>query len=119
MNECEAIAIAAVGSDDNFSVRFFPGYAADEIEVPVCAIVHSLVTDPAYENGWILAHSHTNGLIKLSKADMRVTCSLAWMSDLLEVPLVDHWIFDAGTDRMAAVSTVWPSLLEPKIQFGY
>jgi len=112
------MAIAAISGDDSFSLRFFRGYA-EEVEVPVCNVIHALVTDPAYENGWILAHSHMNGVLRISKADMQTTCSLAWISDLLEVPMVDHWIFDPIRSQAISVSVAWPSLLEPKVQFGY
>jgi len=115
----EAMAIAAVSSHDSYSVRVFPGYGPDEVEVPVCAIIHALVTDPAYENGWVLAHSHTNGLLTASQSDLRATCALAWVADLMEVPLVDHWLFDPPSDQMMAMSVTMPRVLEPRVSFGY
>lgn len=113
----ETLAIAAIHNANNYSIRFFPG-EHDSILVPIQEIASALVNDTAYENGWILAHSHTGSEAKMSDDDERTTCVLSWLGNLLQKPLVDHWIFSLSHGQFLSVADDFPGTLTPRIRFG-
>lgn len=111
------MAIAAVEGNSSFSVRFFPGNR-DSILVPVREIATALVTDVSYNNGWILAHSHTGASAELSIDDEKSTCVLSWLGTILEKPLVDHWIYSLSHGEFLSVMEDDPALFTPRVRFG-
>lgn len=114
----ESLAIVGVQGDDDFSIRFFPGISDDCVDVPLRSVISAMITDYAFENGWILAHSHTNASCHFSEADIAITCTLAWISRAVDSPLVDHWLFDMENGVFISASVVKPTILDPKVQFG-
>jgi len=73
----------------------------------------------AFADGFIVVHSHTEGTAEPSNDDLKTTCVLSWLADLMGVELVDHWIIsktgcfhslDAGPFRAA---------LKPDVHFRF
>ena len=92
-----------------------PGYVVscwtgekDHIDPPVSDIVEDIIG----EDWWILVHSHPNSNCP-SIHDDEVTMAIAWLSDQIGTPLVDHWIF--GDEGFFSYAEERPEYLCPSL----
>jgi len=109
--------IGAAGTADH-AFRIWSSHGTDHyIEVPFTEIVQVLSADTrAYEFGWVFAHTHKLNN-KPSEEDNEATCALSWFSSLLELPMVDHWVFNMSGPSLYSYSKEAKEFLSPSIRF--
>jgi hypothetical protein len=89
----------------------------DFIYVPFAEIVQILSADrESFGYGWVFCHTHRLKK-KPSKEDDSATCALAWIGKILEIPLVDHWIFTMQDPSIYTYSQKTPKYLSPGVRF--
>lgn len=115
IEQCGIIGVAGQG---NHAFRLWTDRgSADEITVPVAEIVSIISADKeAFGYGWVFAHTHSMKR-EPSKNDNTATCALAWIGKILDIPLVDHWIYSLNNPGFYAYSKMGRRYLEPSISF--
>jgi len=117
-SDFEQCAIVGVEGQGDHAFRIWSNHGSEEeVVVPFAEIVQILAADrDAYGYGWVFAHTH-----KYSKspsgADNSATCALAWIGKLLDVPLVDHWIYTLDDPSFFSYSKGSSTHLRPAVRF--
>ena len=109
--------IGVVGHGDHAFRIWTEGSDEDSIRVPFADIVQILSADPeAFGYGWVFAHTHSLSK-EPSSADHSATCALSWLGKLLDIPLVDHWIFTMQNPNIYSYSQTASEFLSPSVRF--
>lgn len=89
--EHESLAILAMQGAGDMTLSMIPDRThCKKIEIQLRRVLHQVAD---FESGWILAHNHPGRDAFPSERDKETTMVMAFLGDLLERPLVDHWIF--------------------------
>lgn len=116
--DVEQCAIIGVHSESNHAFRIWSDSGnREEVAVPFADIIQIISADPlAFQYGWVFAHTHHLSK-KPSNSDNTSTCALAWVGKMLDMPMVDHWIFTLGNPHFYSYSVSGSRYLSPSIKF--
>lgn len=87
----------------------------EKVFIPSHIVAQTLI-DEDYELGWVLAHIHPTKTANPSKNDIVTTNTLAWLGQLMNRPLIDHWIFGHDQSFFSFRNTI-PKALTPRVHF--
>lgn len=87
--ECAALADSVSGH-----VHVSDGFK-DRVQLPIVSLVVALFQNVTEVPKPVIAHLHPNKPATPSRKDNEATCAAAFTFGMLDMPLVDHWIFGA------------------------
>lgn len=92
---CDVERVCAILVDRDFHLLGSSAVAThgdvDSVSIPIHQLLSLALSSNAY--GMILAHNHPDGLLRFSQADLATTCALRAKLEVLNVSLLDHYIW--------------------------